>query len=290
MTPAQIQQLNIRQQQQFHLRTEMQPNKAFNCQDGTERIYYHTKTCMPILADEIDIDSDCELDPDWLKEYTTIQINDFDDVNRGEKDLMQLWNLHFLRSIYIADNRMCEACEEFIDANIRQLVEMKLIRNFFVHLRSLYDYRLLKVTQLTRLIDYVVAKEQELLSAKNTSIVKKTGEQVVKTGPRVTSHQSQQLTASTNHAPSSPINIKLEANEQVVSLKNDSFHLTDFIRNTINKSPLASKLLGRTFYTRQTPSPSKPNGLHSSPQLTNTSTHVTSQFVMANSNSNKKPK
>ena len=213
-----------------------------------ERIYYHTKTCMPILADEIDIDSDDELDPDWLKEYMTIQINDFDDVNRGEKDLMLLWNLHILRSNYIADQQMEQACEDFINANIGKLVEMKLTRNFFVHLRSLYDYGLLKVTQMLKLIDYLSVKETELLTGKrvDNGHVPKESE---RENHRAESSGQQQL-----HVKSEPSEVKGSG---------DSFQrVGEFIRNTIKKSPLASKLLGRTFYSK-TPSPSKTNGVHS---------------------------
>ena len=253
MTPAQIQALNIRQQQQVHLRTEMQPNNAFNCQDGMERIYYHTKTCMPILADEIDDDSDSELDPDWLKEYTAIQINDFDDVNKGEKELMLLWNLHVLRSNYIADQQMYQACEDFINTNIGKLVTMKLMRNFFVHLRSLYDYGLLKVTQMLKLIDYVSAKETELLTGKKAADSQQEADE-----NRPTTSGQQQV----------QVKVEPEASKQ-----GDAFQLGEFIRNTIHKSPLASKLLGRTFYSRlpQTPSPSKgaTNGLHPSPVSSN---------------------
>lgn len=64
---------------------------------GHKRIYFHTETCLPVDPREIDIDSEGESDPQWLQRKTKQMIDEFSDVNEGEKELMKLWNLHIMK-------------------------------------------------------------------------------------------------------------------------------------------------------------------------------------------------
>lgn len=64
---------------------------------GHNRLYYHTMTCLPILPKELDIDSEGETDPSWLQHKTMQMIDEFTDVNPGEKELMKMWNLHVMK-------------------------------------------------------------------------------------------------------------------------------------------------------------------------------------------------
>lgn len=68
---------------------------------GHNRLYHHTMTCLPVLPKELDIDSEGESDPNWLKYKTMQMIDEFTDVNEGEKELMKLWNLHVMKHGYI---------------------------------------------------------------------------------------------------------------------------------------------------------------------------------------------
>lgn len=61
------------------------------------RLYHHTTTCLPVHAKEMDIDSEDENDPKWLQTKTMMMIDEFTDVNEGEKELMKMWNLHVMR-------------------------------------------------------------------------------------------------------------------------------------------------------------------------------------------------
>lgn len=60
-------------------------------------LYHHTMTCLPVHPKELDIDSEGESDPAWLKQKTIMMIDDFTDVNEGEKELMKMWNLHIMK-------------------------------------------------------------------------------------------------------------------------------------------------------------------------------------------------
>lgn len=66
----------------------------------TFRLYHHTSTCLPIYPREMDVDSEDESDPIWLRKKTAMMIDEFTDVNDGEKELMKMWNLHVMREGY----------------------------------------------------------------------------------------------------------------------------------------------------------------------------------------------
>ena len=61
------------------------------------RLYHHTNTCLPIQPHELDEDSEGEHDSGWVRTKTRMMIDDFSDVNEGEKEVMKLWNLHVMK-------------------------------------------------------------------------------------------------------------------------------------------------------------------------------------------------
>jgi hypothetical protein len=71
-----------------------------NYANSTEfnRLFHHTETCLPVHPNELDIDSEGESDPLWLQQKTKQMIDEFTDVNEGEKELMKLWNLHLMKN------------------------------------------------------------------------------------------------------------------------------------------------------------------------------------------------
>ncbi len=116
---------------------------------------------------ELDVDSDNELDPDWLKDYTTLLINDFADVNEGEKGIMRLWNLHLLRNNFVADSQIYRACEQFIYEQTHNLIRFNLFNNFLLHLANLHDYGLLRPDEILKLVDYLHETKQSICKINN---------------------------------------------------------------------------------------------------------------------------
>jgi hypothetical protein len=131
-----------------------------NQRNFAERIYYHTKTTMPITISEVaeSVDSDAELDTEWLKDQTSLLINEFTDVNEGEKEIMRVWNLYFLKTNFICDAQMFEACQAFINEQAENIVRLKIKNNFLLHLANMYDYGLYDAAQLVKLVDLFLAK------------------------------------------------------------------------------------------------------------------------------------
>uniref|UniRef100_A0A671X3J9 SUZ12 polycomb repressive complex 2 subunit a n=1 Tax=Sparus aurata TaxID=8175 RepID=A0A671X3J9_SPAAU len=121
---------------------------------GHNRLYFHSDSCVPLRPQEMEVDSEDERDPDWLKEKTAKQIEDFTDVNEGEKEIMKLWNLHVMKRGFIADNQMNVACLLFAEHNAAHIVKHNLFRNFLLHLISMHDFNLIT----TQTIDQAMAR------------------------------------------------------------------------------------------------------------------------------------
>ncbi|XP_042249226.1 polycomb protein suz12-B-like [Thunnus maccoyii] len=117
---------------------------------GHNRLYFHSDSCVPLRPQEMEVDSEDERDPDWLKEKTVKQIEEFTDVNEGEKEIMKLWNLHVMKHGFIADNQMNKACLVFAEHHGAYIVQHNLCRNFLLHLISMHDFNLISTTTIDR--------------------------------------------------------------------------------------------------------------------------------------------
>lgn len=127
---------------------------------GHNRLYHHTLTCLPVHPKGIDIDSEGENDPAWLQHKTLQMIDEFTDVNEGEKELMKMWNLHIMRNGYVGDIQIPLACEMFLDIRGKELLMKNLYKNFVLHMCNLSDYGLITPDILYKTIQ----KLQRMLS------------------------------------------------------------------------------------------------------------------------------
>ncbi|XP_076852875.1 polycomb protein suz12-A isoform X2 [Brachyhypopomus gauderio] len=117
---------------------------------GHSRLYFHSDSCTPLRPQEMEVDSEDERDPDWLREKTSMQIEEFTDVNEGEKEVMKLWNLHVMKHGFIADNQMNHASMLFVEKCGSLLIERNLCRNFLLHLVSMHDFGLVSTATIDR--------------------------------------------------------------------------------------------------------------------------------------------
>ncbi|ERL90724.1 hypothetical protein D910_08071, partial [Dendroctonus ponderosae] len=115
---------------------------------GHNRLYHHTTTCLPIYPKEMDIDSEGENDPEWLQSKTMMMIDEFTDVNEGEKELMKMWNLHVMKYGFVGDCQIPLACQMFVQQKGKELLLKNLYRNFVLHLTSLFDFGLISAVCL----------------------------------------------------------------------------------------------------------------------------------------------
>ncbi|XP_017882147.1 polycomb protein suz12-B isoform X2 [Ceratina calcarata] len=126
---------------------------------GHNRLYHHTVTCLPIYPKEMDNDSEGENDPKWLQTKTMMMIDDFTDVNEGEKELMKMWNLHVMKHGYVGDCQIPLACQMFLETKGKELLMKNLYRNFVLHMCSLFDFGLISPVVLYQTIQ----KLQEIM-------------------------------------------------------------------------------------------------------------------------------
>lgn len=115
---------------------------------GHNRLYHHTTTCLPIYPKEMDVDSEGENDPEWLRSKTMMMIDEFTDVNEGEKELMKMWNLHVMKHGFVGDCQIPLACSLFVQNKGKEVLMKNLYRNFVVHMCSLFDFGLVSAVCL----------------------------------------------------------------------------------------------------------------------------------------------
>lgn len=124
------------------------------------RLYYHTSTCLPVKPNEVDSDSEADMDPDWLRERTQLMIDEFTDVNEGEKEILKLWNLHIMKNYkYKGDKMIRQACMDFVDLEGHYIQSQNLTRNFFLHLANLFDVGLLSSRDMLECIRMLQSKK-----------------------------------------------------------------------------------------------------------------------------------
>ncbi|XP_051997191.1 polycomb protein suz12-B isoform X2 [Xyrauchen texanus] len=135
-----------------------EPEQQRTYVSGHNRLYFHSDSCMPLRPQEMEMDSEDERDPEWLREKTATQIEEFTDVNEGEKEVMKLWNLHVMKNGFIADNQMTQASMLFVENFGLHIIRRKLCRNFLLHLVNLHDFNLVTIAT----IDWVVDRMKEI--------------------------------------------------------------------------------------------------------------------------------
>ncbi|XP_038223589.1 polycomb protein suz12-B [Zerene cesonia] len=131
---------------------------------GHNRLYHHTITCLPVYPNELDIDSESETDPLWLQQKTMMMIDEFTDVNEGEKELMKMWNLHVMKYNYVGDCQIPLACQMFLQMKGKELLEKNLYRNFILHMCSLHDFGLISsvaLYQTVQMLNQMLADNAE---------------------------------------------------------------------------------------------------------------------------------
>lgn len=119
---------------------------------GHNRQYYQSTDCFPIKPQEIDEDSEAEIDPEWMRIKTQLMIDEFTDVNEGEKEVMKLWNLHGMKHGYVGDCQIPAACEKFVDQYWQEIFNRGLYKNFILHLNNLFDFGILPATHMRSVI------------------------------------------------------------------------------------------------------------------------------------------
>ncbi|KAF5400291.1 Polycomb protein Su(Z)12 [Paragonimus heterotremus] len=123
---------------------------------GHNRVYYHTRSVQPIRACEFDFDSEAEDAPDWLRQHYQRKVEEFTDVNQGEKQIMQLWNALLLSigpsELVVCDTQLVNLAAYFLHCYAQSIHRRRLRSNLILHFANLVDYGLLSAGQLRQLM------------------------------------------------------------------------------------------------------------------------------------------
>ncbi|KAK8768088.1 hypothetical protein V5799_005131 [Amblyomma americanum] len=125
-----------------------EPDYGQPCIPGHRKVYYHTGTGMPIRPQHIDHDSESESYPEWRRIKTQLMIDDFTDVNEGEKELMKMWNFHLMKHRIVGNCHVPRACNIFVEEQGQELIQRNLYRNFVLHMCNLFDFGLVSATDV----------------------------------------------------------------------------------------------------------------------------------------------
>merc|ERR1711973_604931 len=99
------------------------------------RLYHYSTTNLPMPPCAILTPStEDQVDPPWLMTKICRMIDEFSDVNEGEKEFMKMWNLHVQHYTFVGDCQMGLALKMFIEEKGEELLEKKLYWNFVLHL------------------------------------------------------------------------------------------------------------------------------------------------------------
>ncbi|KAH8875392.1 Polycomb protein Su(z)12 [Schistosoma japonicum] len=141
---------------------------------GHNRVYYHTRTSQPVRACEFDVDSEAEDSPAWLRQHYQRKVEEFTDVNPGEKQIMQLWNALLLSvrpsSLVVCDSQVLTLVCQFIHQHSRWIHRRRLRTNLLLHLVNLVDYGLLSSGHLRQLMIIYDKHVQESINSPASSL------------------------------------------------------------------------------------------------------------------------
>nr|QAV53953.1 polycomb protein SUZ12-2 [Dugesia japonica] len=119
---------------------------------GHNRKYFYSTTGIVKCIGDLDVDSEAEDNLDWLQQMYFKRIEEFTDVNPGEKRIMQLWNSHLLDHKYNGDFMVPILTKSFIIQKGAEIKEHNLRNNLLLHLVNLVEFGVLSQKQLIEVI------------------------------------------------------------------------------------------------------------------------------------------
>lgn len=111
---------------------------------GHNRLYHYSTTCLPMPPHAILQESTEDLvDPNWLLTKMCQMIDEFSDVNEGEKEFMKMWNIHVQHYTFVGDCQIPFAIKLFIEEKGKEMIEKGLYKNFMCHICNLFEFGVL---------------------------------------------------------------------------------------------------------------------------------------------------
>ena len=120
-------------------------------EDGThnpDRLLYHVKNNQPIDQGEVEAEESYE----WLRQMSSRQIEEFVDLNEGEKAFFTMWNTYLHYHPCYGDKMLFDILNAFVDEQGLQIHRKNLYKNFMLHLSNLHSYGAISSSAMLSLV------------------------------------------------------------------------------------------------------------------------------------------
>lgn len=108
--------------------------------DLRQKSYIFRETNMPMPIHEVVKPQIEDLQTSWVLEQIERNIDDFTDVNDGEKIFMKMWSIFITKFTATGDCHLPRIIDIFIELKGREIIERKLQKNFMLHLINVFDF------------------------------------------------------------------------------------------------------------------------------------------------------
>lgn len=186
----------------------------------------------------------------WLVDLSKNLIDEFVDLNVGEKEFFKLWNSHIFANPCYGDKMMISILEKFIDLHSLEIVQKNLYKNFILHLTSLLDFGILNQSSLAEMISRsqeVVRNDSSSSSSSNNIYRKK--KSLHNNGE--TSRLQQFVTPFCDDKEEEEDNINTATTPMMEILDSDEGELRHEIQETEDSSSNSSSALSLTAPSRK---------------------------------------
>jgi len=138
-------------------------------QDGVSG-FHHSATSLPVLSRHMEVDSESDVEASGLDNHTPEEwqliksarlIDEFTDVNEGEKAMMKMWNCHMMKCKGLTgDCHVPLICNLFVENYGDEILKKNLYHNCCLHLTNLYEFGLLTFQGVHATVQLLNSKRQ----------------------------------------------------------------------------------------------------------------------------------
>jgi len=113
--------------------------------------WYHSANFVKVSQEELEVNSEDELDDSWINENDAKLLDQFTDVGQSDKNYMMLWNKFAFKEQLIADWDMMAATPEFI-RRYGDVIYKQHRSCFTLHLLNLHELGILKPEEIEQML------------------------------------------------------------------------------------------------------------------------------------------
>ena len=137
-----------------------------------KRQYYHPRTGVPIVNEELEYESEDERDIRWDLMMANNAIDEFEDVGYEEKVFMKLWNTHIASFPPYSDGYIPIVIERFVRKFAGEICRQHLRYHCLFHLLTMYDFGLLRANEIQYYMMIVDRQAKEEKDEASLGVVK----------------------------------------------------------------------------------------------------------------------